>query len=158
MFRPSRVEFPHVGEDYSGWIVLLGDNGMGKSTLLQAMAISLVGPRAGQPLLLSPDGWVRQGQRHGEFSAFIVKGMMDLAVRRPRNKKHFETRFAVTGRQEVVLNTTTYDQPQLVPLLDGKRALMKGPYVVQESGLVFMRIWAVSTIVRGCMGRDQAAV
>ena len=28
------------GDDYSGWIVLLGGNGMGKSTLLQAMAIA----------------------------------------------------------------------------------------------------------------------
>ena len=61
-FDRVELKFPHVGEDYSGWIVLLGGNGMGKSTLLQAMAISLVGPLAGQRLLLNPDGWVRQGQ------------------------------------------------------------------------------------------------
>ncbi len=131
-FEEVHVPFPHDGEDYSGWIVLLGGNGMGKSTLLQAMAIALVGPLAGQRLLLSPDGWVRQGRGYGEFSASIVKGPMDLAVKKA--KEHFQTRFAVTGRQEVELDDTTYDQPQLVPRLDGKRALMKGPYAARNKG------------------------
>ena len=40
-FDRVELEFPHVGEDYSGWVVLLGGNGRGKSTLLQAMAIAL---------------------------------------------------------------------------------------------------------------------
>jgi energy-coupling factor transporter ATP-binding protein EcfA2 len=132
-FDRVELEFPGVGDDYSGWIVLLGGNGMGKSTLLQAMAIALVGPLAGQRLLLSPDGWVRQGQKHGEFSASVVKGEMDLAVWKAR-KKYYETRFAVTGQQEVVLDNTTYDQPQLVPLLDDKKALMSGPYAARNLG------------------------
>ena len=32
------LRFPHEENDYSGWIVLLGGNGTGKSTLLQAIA------------------------------------------------------------------------------------------------------------------------
>ncbi len=132
-FDRVELEFPGIGEDHSGWIVLLGGNGMGKSTLLQAMAITLVGPLAGQRLLLNPDGWVRQGQEHGELSASIVKGMMDLAYWKPR-KKHYETRFAVTGRQKVDLEATTYDQPQLVPLFDDKKALMSGPYAAGNPG------------------------
>jgi hypothetical protein len=132
-FDRVELKFPHVREDYSGWIVLLGGNGMGKSTLLQAMAITLVGPLAGQRLLLSPDGWVRGGQAHGEFSARIVKGMMDLAGGRPRGKV-YKPRFAVTGRREVVLDSTTYDQPQLVPLFDDEKVLMKGPYAARNLG------------------------
>ena len=132
-FDRVELKFPRVGEDYSGWIVLLGGNGMGKSTLLQAMAIALVGPLAGQRLLLSPDGWVRQGRGHGEFAASIVKGMMDLAYKKAR-KRHYEARFAVTGREEVVIDAATYDQPQLVPLLDDKNALMSGPYAARNLG------------------------
>jgi hypothetical protein len=132
-FDRVKLNFPHTGNDYSGWIVLLGGNGMGKSTLLQAMAIALVGPLAGQRLLLNPEGWVRKGHQHGEFSAQIVKGILDPAVWRPR-KKHHETRFAVTGQQEVVLAATTFYEPQLVPLFDDKKALMSGPYAAKNLG------------------------
>jgi ABC-type sulfate/molybdate transport systems ATPase subunit len=38
-----QLDFPHDGNDFGGWIVLLGGNGAGKSTLLQAMALTLVG-------------------------------------------------------------------------------------------------------------------
>ena len=40
----------------------------------------------------------------------------------------------MTGRQQVVLDATTYDQPQLVPLLDDKKALMNGPYAAMNWG------------------------
>ena len=95
--RFDRVElnFPHAGEEYSGWIVLLGGNGMGKSTLLQAMAHTLVGSVAAQRLLLSPDGWVRHGSGFGELHASIVKGEWDFAER-PR-KKPYAAGFVVTG-------------------------------------------------------------
>src|SRR5438309_10391792 len=93
----DRVElaFPGVGDDYSGWIVLLGGNGMGKSTLLQAMAISLVGPLAGQRLL-NPDGWVRDDKKLGSFLASIIKGDRDIASGQPR-RRPYETSFTVTG-------------------------------------------------------------
>ncbi len=145
-FERVELEFPHVGEDYSGWIVLLGGNGMGKSTLLQAMAISLVGPLAGQRLLLNPDGWVRQGKEYGELAGSIVQGDDDVAWKLPstrspvvfvpaeKRKQPYEVRLAVTGREPVVLNATRYDQPQLVPLLVDERALLSGPYAAGNPG------------------------
>jgi hypothetical protein len=129
------IAFPHDGEDYSGWIVLLGGNGMGKSTLLQAMAITLVGPLAGQRLLISPDGWVRREIDFGTFSALIVKGERDSAKGQPR-KKPYGTAFIVTGREEVDIEDVTYDQPQLIHLVDEKvrKSLMSGPYAAKKSG------------------------
>ena len=130
----DRVElgFPHVGEDYSGWIVLLGGNGMGKSTLLQAMAIALLGPLAGQRLLLSPDGWVRRESRCGELHASIVKGEGDQAIKPPRGP--YDAGIIVTGSKAIEIDGMPYDQPQLVQLRHDKKALMTGPYAARNLG------------------------
>ncbi|MGE3821822.1 MAG: AAA family ATPase, partial [Isosphaeraceae bacterium] len=129
------INLPRDGDDYGGWVVLLGGNGMGKSTLLQAIAIALVGPLAGQRLLISPDGWVRQGVDRGRFQARIVKGTGDKASGQPR-RKPYETSFLVTGRDEVFEGGLLYDQPQLVHLADVKtrRGLSSGPYALKKPG------------------------
>ena len=136
-FKEAILSFPHSNQDYSGWVVLLGGNGMGKSTLLQAMAIALVGPLAGQRLLVNPDGWVRQGETNGYglFTADIVKGERDTAYGQPR-KRPYEAYFVVTGREEVEVEDIKYDQPQLVLLADEKmrKSLTSGPYAARKSG------------------------
>jgi hypothetical protein len=134
-FEDVSLSFPHNNNDYSGWIVLLGGNGMGKSTLLQAMTIGMVGPLAGQRLLFNPDGWVRGAKPHGEFSASILRGSHDVSTGQPR-KTPYQTRFLVTGRQEVTFDNVLYDQPQLVHQGDhaAKKGLMSGPYAAKRSG------------------------
>ena len=54
------MEFPEGKE--AGWHVLIGDNGAGKSTILQSMAMGLIGP--GEVLRLNPtwESWVKKGQ------------------------------------------------------------------------------------------------
>jgi recombinational DNA repair ATPase RecF len=111
-FHSIDLELPHKANDYSGWIVLLGGNGTGKSTLLQAMALTLIGPLAGQRLL-QPQGWVSSGSSHGTLSAEIVKGEQDSQVGQPR-KKPYEVEFAITGDQAIELDGQPYDQPQRV--------------------------------------------
>jgi energy-coupling factor transporter ATP-binding protein EcfA2 len=44
------------------WTAILGDNGLGKSTLLQAIGAALAGPGAIRELLPVAEGWVRSGQ------------------------------------------------------------------------------------------------
>ncbi len=133
-FKNVQLHFPHGDEDYSGWIVLLGANGMGKSTLLQAMAIALVGPLAGQRLL-NPDGWVRQDIPFGEFRASIVKGEQDSAPGQPR-KRPYEAHYAITGRKLFEYRDIPYDQPQLILTTEtkGKKSLMSGPYAARKTG------------------------
>ncbi len=59
-------------EEESGvrrWTVLLGENGVGKSALLQAIASALAGPFAMRQLLAFPGTWVRFGETYGEIKA-----------------------------------------------------------------------------------------
>jgi hypothetical protein len=133
-FEHVCLKFPHAGsDDYSGWNVLLGGNGTGKSTLLQAMAITLVGPLTGQRLLVNPSGWPRQPAPKGEIRAKIMPGNHDGAAGSPR-KKPYSAAFAVTGATEVSIDGESYDQPQLVQLSNDRRGLMKGPYAATRQG------------------------
>lgn len=56
------------------WNVIIGENGTGKSTLLQAMAMALAGEKAASVLLPRPSGWVRVGAEQGEIEAYIERG------------------------------------------------------------------------------------
>lgn len=133
-FENVQLYFPHTADDYSGWIVLLGGNGMGKSTLLQAIAIALVGPLAGQRLL-APDGWTRRKKDLGKFRASIVKGEQDIASGQPR-RRPYETSFFVTGTKLIEHRGIPYDQPQLIHVsLDKEtKSLMSGPYAARKTG------------------------
>jgi predicted ATP-binding protein involved in virulence len=133
-FESVELHFPHDRDDFAGWVVLLGGNGTGKSTLLQAMALTLIGPLAGQRLL-QPHGWVLSGAAYGELTAEIVKGEQDSQLGQPR-KKPYEVHFAVTGGQTVELDGQPYDQPQLVHLADPakRKALASGPYASRRPG------------------------
>src|SRR5262249_6875656 len=108
---------------------------MGKSTLLQAMAVTLMGPVPGARLL-NPDNWVRSGRGSGQYSASLVWTRGDSTLKRPRKNEPYITRFAMTGREEVTLEGTPYDQPQLVHLADQKerKSLMSGPYSAKKHG------------------------
>ncbi len=45
----------------AGWHVLIGDNGAGKSTVLRAIALSLIGTNEWMGLRQSPQSWLRRG-------------------------------------------------------------------------------------------------
>lgn len=62
------------------WNVLIGENGTGKTTLLQAMAMALMGEKAASVLLPRPQGWVQSGAPAGEIAATILGGHFDLEV------------------------------------------------------------------------------
>jgi hypothetical protein len=55
----------------AGWHVVLGDNGAGKSTVLKAIAIALLGPREAYGLRQDWEKWVRSGARSGAVSLTI---------------------------------------------------------------------------------------
>lgn len=71
-----------------GWHVILGENGSGKSSVLRAVALALIGPEQSSGLQVNWNQWVRFGESHSrirvELAAARTKRALDLrVVRKP---------------------------------------------------------------------------
>jgi predicted ATP-binding protein involved in virulence len=61
-FRDVTLEFPHRDGNFSGWNVILGENGRGKSTILRSIALGVLNPFVAYFALEQHEGpFVRQG-------------------------------------------------------------------------------------------------
>ena len=70
-FRDIELKFQTAGQTrdrQSNWNVILGDNGDGKTTLLQAIAVCLMDAATAQKLV-DPSDWVRYGQGTARLTA-----------------------------------------------------------------------------------------
>ncbi|MFP2906051.1 AAA family ATPase [Pyxidicoccus sp. 3LFB2] len=102
------------GEPYP-WVTLLGENGGGKSTLLQSLGLLLAGPEGAQTLLPRPSGWVRDESAPGQLQVRIRAGDRDPG--QPGDKKApgaFNYGLKVTGRERLVIKRQVYSEPALV--------------------------------------------
>ena len=97
------------------WITLLGENGVGKSTLLQALALLLAGPEAAKELLPRPAGWVRDPSTPGKLSAVLHQQERDAGIYGEKKiRQSFSYSYSVTGDIPVSLNKQTYTEPALI--------------------------------------------
>ncbi len=86
------------GKGIRQWTSLLGQNGLGKSTLLQAIGVTLAGPSAVRELLPVAEGWVRRGEPYGEIEAELFWTEGDaLTPHWPKKKSPYIARYIVTG-------------------------------------------------------------
>ena len=65
---------------YAGWTVFTGNNGSGKSSLLKAIAVGLIGRDAARSLQPSFQGWLTDGYDEGIIQLEIVRNPDDDAV------------------------------------------------------------------------------
>jgi predicted ATPase len=65
-FKNLTLDFERPDQSFRGWTVLVGGNASGKSTLLKALALGMLGPDAGRQLLVSPAGWISPGEARAE--------------------------------------------------------------------------------------------
>ena len=79
------------------WTVILGPNGLGKSTLLQAIAIALAGPTPMRELLPRAESWARDGCPYGRIEATLLWSEGDQQLPRWPKKTPYTIHFAVTG-------------------------------------------------------------
>jgi len=59
------------GDEYPGWNVIIGDNGAGKSSIIRAIALALVGPDEALGLRADWRDWLKQGTSEGKISLYI---------------------------------------------------------------------------------------
>ncbi|MCX4242180.1 AAA family ATPase [Paraliomyxa miuraensis] len=67
------VEQHVTGDDLSGWHVILGDNGSGKSSVLRAIALALNGPDQAPALLQDWGTWLRKGCTEGSIGLHLKR-------------------------------------------------------------------------------------
>ena len=103
------------------WTTLFGKNGLGKSTILQAIAITLAGPGAMRELLPIAEGWVREKKGYGEIIAEIVwtDGDIHPPIRghgKPKSKSPYIIQYLVIGDMVEALPIKDDDQSFYIPL------------------------------------------
>lgn len=126
--------FPHRADNrYAGWHVILGANASGKTTVLRAIAMSLLGPAL---KLQDPVGWVRRdvSTKYGEFSCELTKGDEDIAD--TNQKGPFWPKIIVTPNDVIDINGEESDRVQY---LNGateieKKRLNKSVWASKKSG------------------------
>jgi energy-coupling factor transporter ATP-binding protein EcfA2 len=80
------------------WTAILGHNGLGKSTLLQAIGVALAGPGAIRELLPVAEGWVSRSKVYGEIEAELLWTEGDAQTPHwPQTKTPYIARYAVIG-------------------------------------------------------------
>ena len=118
-FQELDFSFKRPDGSYAGWTVLTGDNGSGKTALLKAIALALVGPDVARALQPNLSGWIREGSTEAEIAVQLVVHEMDRFVtgRRPERPIWSELDLQMNGGPEVALRPA-----------DRRRQAKKGPF------------------------------
>jgi len=102
------------------WITLLGENGVGKSTILQALALLLAGPQAAKELLPRPVGWIRDAKVPGKLTATLHQEEADGGIygKDKQQRQTFSYSYFITGSEALEIgnsnNKQTYTEPALI--------------------------------------------
>lgn len=98
------------------WISLLGENGTGKSTVLQSIALMLAGPE-GATQLLKPSGWLKHGNSPGKLTIKIHQGDNDPGSYsgEKKERKTFQYTFYITGDEKLAINNQIFTEPVITP-------------------------------------------
>lgn len=124
-FHDTQLTFPRPKQS-GNWHVILGDNGTGKTTILQAIALALVNA---QEFLDHPEDWVRQGAGEGECTAQFVRIKPERAS--------LETKYTVlrpTDDDRLVAGEDVFHRNTPAALSDGLRGGTASPLLVAGYG------------------------
>ena len=102
-FERIDFKFDRLSETYNGWWVITGSNASGKTALLKAIALALVGPDSIRALQPSFQGWIRQGNDKAVVAIEIVGGERDGFTQGRRYERPFWSE----------LNLTNMDGPEI---------------------------------------------
>jgi len=139
------------------WITLLGENGTGKSTILQAIGLLLAGPEGALKLLPRPEGWVRNENKAGKITVRLHQSENDFGSYRGEKKERrvFRYTFLVTGSQKLEIKKRAFTEPviiadpnsKVIPWLREHALLPKGKGWFGAGYGAFRRLTRVSRIL-----------
>lgn len=114
---------------HAGWTVLTGDNGSGKTALLKAIALALVGPDVGRALQPSLRGWIRDDVAKAEIAIQIKAEDQDKFTTGRRYLKPFwaELELQMNGGPEVSMKSSSKRR-------GGKKGPLNGPWAENTGG------------------------
>jgi energy-coupling factor transporter ATP-binding protein EcfA2 len=104
------MEFPNP----AGWHTLIGDNGSGKSTIIRAIAATLIGPEQIGTVLPVWSEWLMQKKKEGfiELQLFQDKEYDKSGAGKPSKDKLLINRFELARQQErIILKTNIHTKP-----------------------------------------------
>lgn len=108
------------------WITLLGENGGGKSTVLQSLGLLLAGPENINELLPVPHGWVRDEQLPGKLTIKIHQGNNDPGTFGERKTtRTFSYTYFITGKTQITIRNRVYTSPSIVENPDRRLTWLK---------------------------------
>lgn len=121
------------GASLSGWTVITGDNGAGKTALLKAIALALVGP--GRARALQPDlrGWIREGEPRGRIHLELECHLDDAF----RKGAYVHTKNGEALAVDLVLDRNGGDEVSLLVegvAGDGGWSAVHGPWAEETRG------------------------
>ena len=102
---------PRVGSATSGapWLMLLGENGCGKSSVLQAVALALMGDEARTALALDAARFVTNGKRTGRVEVHVAGSTTPIILEFSRRSPAF------SGEGEPKMLLLAYGATRLLP-------------------------------------------
>ncbi|MBI1882173.1 MAG: AAA family ATPase, partial [Chloroflexi bacterium] len=117
-FAHLEIDFTD-GRDVRRWTTLFGENGLGKSTLLQAIGATLAGPAAVRELLPIAEGWVRRGEPYGEIIVELLWTERDALTQGKTRQRPYVARYVVTGDDpERLPKSLAEEHYHTVPILE----------------------------------------
>lgn len=97
------------------WITLLGENGGGKSTILQSLGLLLAGPENVNKLMPVPYGWVRSEGSPGKLTIRIHQGENDPGTYgEKKESKSFSYTYFFTGSVSTTIRNKVYSEPTIL--------------------------------------------
>ena len=84
------IEFPPPQDGKKPWLIMLGENGMGKSSILKAVALALMGEANHRALKLRSDKFLRRNTDDGEIEVHLTGYTKPFLLKFDKESKQFK--------------------------------------------------------------------
>lgn len=111
-FDRLNLRFSSKSHPRPQWITLLSENGGGKTTLLQSLALMLAGPESSSQLLPRPIGWLKNEDMAGKISIRLHKDDNDSGNFGEQKKRvSFGYSQHISGSRPITIRSRQHNQP-----------------------------------------------